>query len=250
MKRLPRSSLDSGSRAIAEGREADDLSQGLVLLAKCGVESHADILALVRRRRAPRLARATGCRVLGRLGGKGVREALIQQVQSDSSSLVYWEAAKALALLGDRRAIGPLGKLVNARVKPDRRAAAAYALGMMGERSATKSLMRTVRSVNTPAPVRAYVVEALGLLDAVESRELITDLLTHDRSPQVRAAAAYALGRVGNRESLATLRRAAEADSAIVAHLGAISAIAQASTRNVLRRLSRRNPRRGRVRKK
>ena len=220
---------------------ANDLPDDLARLAGYGVQSREDVMRLVNGRPAPRTARAIACRILGRLGGRGALEALLRQLRKASEPIVYWEAAKAIGLLGDREAIDPLGRLVNSRVEPRRRAAAAYALGMMGKRLAGKSLLEAIKMQTTPAVVRAYAVEALGVLEASGARETITALLQEDRSPRVRAAAAYALGRIGTRSTLNVLARAAKQDSAVVPYLGNVSTIAQASIREIRRNGSRRH---------
>jgi HEAT repeat protein len=235
MTRQRRTSTDKKNKGIVRGPSGADLSGDLARLSDYGVRSRADMMALVRRPQAPRIARATGCRVLARLGGSGAREVLIQQLRSAQDSVVYWEAAKGIALLGDRKAVEPLGKLVNGRLEGRRRAAAAYALGMMGERAATRPLLKAINTPTTPPLVRAYAVEALGVLEATEAREAITALLEKDRSPRVRAAAAYALGRVGTRDTLSVLKRTVERDSAVVPYVGKISGIARASIRHIRR---------------
>lgn len=226
-------SADKKSVGIVGGPSDADLSEDLARLSDYGVRSRADVVALVRRPLAPRIARATGCRVLARFGGSGAREVLIQQLRSAEDSVVYWEAAKGIALLGDRKAAEPLGKLVNGRFEGRRRAAAAYALGMIGTRAATKPLLKAIYTPTTPALVRAYAVEALGVLEATGAREAITALLEKDRSPRVRAAAAYALGRIGTQDTLNVLTRAAERDSAVVPYVGKVSEIARASIRHI-----------------
>lgn len=230
-----RTSADKKNGGLVRGPRGADSSEDLARLTDYGVRSRADVMALVRRRRAPRIARATGCRVLARLGGSGAREVLTQQLRSAPDSVVYWEAAKGIALLGDRKAVEPLGKLVNGRAEDRRRAAAAYALGMMGERAATKPLLKAIYTPTTPPLVRAYAVEALGVLGAAGAREAITALLEKDRSPRVRAAAAYALGRIGTRDTLNVLKRAAARDSAVVPYVGKVSGIARASIRHIRR---------------
>lgn len=181
--------------------------------------------------------------MLARVGGLGVRELLLQQLRSAPRSVIYWEAAKGLGLLGDTRAIGALGRMVNGPSTPWRRAAAAYALGMMSGRVATKPLLRAIQVPGTPALVRSYVVEALGVLEATVARDVISALVEKDRSPCVRGAAAYAPGRIGNRHTLKVLKRVADRESARAPYLGPISAIARASMRQIHGNMKRRRAR-------
>ena len=105
-------------------------------------------------------------------------------------------AAKALAWLGDRRAVAPLAKaLVEAPAEAD-----------YGYSGTFKD-----EEYNDPAPRwREGVIRALGLLGAHEHTGLIARILNDERSVlEIRRAAAEALADLGNPEALGALRAAA-----------------------------------------
>ncbi len=105
-------------------------------------------------------------------------------------------AAKTLAWLGDRRAIGPIAKLLT-----EAKAEAAY-----GYNGTFKN-----EEYNDPAPRwREALIRALGLLGADEQTGLIARILDDECSVlDVRHAAAEALADLGNKQALAALRKAA-----------------------------------------
>jgi len=105
-------------------------------------------------------------------------------------------AAKALAWLGDERAIEPIaGRLAEAKAEAD--------YGYCGQFK--------LDEYNDPAPRwREGLVRALGLLGAHEHTDLILRILDDQRSVlEVRHAAAEALADLGNEKALAALRKTA-----------------------------------------
>lgn len=114
----------------------------------------------------------------------------------DSEHWVRLNAAKALGLLGDRRAVEPLARLL-AEAKPE--ADFGYSGTFKDE------------EYNDPAPRwREGLIRALGLLGAVEHTALITRILNDERSVlEVRRAAAEALVDLGGTEAIGALQRAA-----------------------------------------
>jgi len=111
---------------------------------------------------------------------------------------VRLNAAKALAWLGDRRAIEPLARLL----------IAAKAEADYGYSGRFKD-----EEYNDPAPRwREGLIRALGLLAAEEHTELIVQILNDERSVvDIRRAAADALVDLGNPQAIAALREAAVA---------------------------------------
>ncbi len=109
---------------------------------------------------------------------------------------VRLNAAKALGWLGDRRAVGPLAKIL-AEAKPE----ADY--GYDGRFK--------FEEYRDPAPRwREGLIRAIGQLGAHEHTELIVRILNDERSVlEVRHAAAEALADLGNEKALAALGTAA-----------------------------------------
>jgi len=110
---------------------------------------------------------------------------------------VRLNAAKALAWLGDTRAVEPIVKLLaNAKAEAD--------FGYCGKFKFDE--------YNDPAPRwREGLIRALGLLEAHEHTDLIATILNDQRSTlEIRHAAAEALADLGNEEAIAALSEAAE----------------------------------------
>ncbi|MCP4787529.1 MAG: hypothetical protein GY878_28705 [Fuerstiella sp.] len=105
-------------------------------------------------------------------------------------------AAKALAWLGDRRAIEPIATALSE----------AKAEAEFGYNGTFKNA-----EYDDPAPRwREALIRALGLLEAHEQTNLIIDILNDERSVlEVRHAASQALADLGNETALAALRKAA-----------------------------------------
>lgn len=114
----------------------------------------------------------------------------------DKEHWVRLNAAKALAWLGDARAVKPLAGLL-AEAKPE--ADFGYSGTFKDE------------EYNDPAPRwREGLVRALGLLGAAEHTALIARIMNDERSVlEVRRAAAEALADLGQTEAMAALKRAA-----------------------------------------
>lgn len=109
-------------------------------------------------------------------------------------------AAKALALIGDRRAIRPLAERLRAA-----KAEADYGYNLVFKHE----------EYDDPAPRwREALIRALGILQATEQTELLIGILNDERSVlEIRRAAADALADLGNPGAVAALRLAAEQHS-------------------------------------
>jgi HEAT repeat protein len=127
----------------------------------------------------------------------------------DSVVAVRLEVVRALDHIGDARAVLPLvSKLQDGDA--DLRAAAARALGALGDHQAIPTLMLALQD---PADnVRVEALHALGALRAEAAVSAIAALLSvaepsapEAGSPQTRAAALGALGRIGTAQALRLL---------------------------------------------
>jgi len=192
--------------------------------------------------------RAAVAEALGRLGDKRAFEALLAAAEGKLAApddsprrarVLRAVAAEALGRLGDERAIEPLTRLLADPEAPPEvrlgaarglgtakppaappallsaladafeevRAAAAEAIGHIGDRNVTGELMRLLGA--EPARGRAGAALALGQLQVPEAVDALADRLRGDPSVLVRRAAAEALGRLGGPSALAALREAA-----------------------------------------
>jgi HEAT repeat protein len=106
--------------------------------------------------------------------------------------ILIWEGAIAMAMLALPSAGGVLSAALLSSRSKERRTAAAYALGLLGEAKSIPPLTRRLQSRGVSPRELAHVIEALGLLKAQSVMALLAPLLKH-RSPAVRVATQYAV---------------------------------------------------------
>ncbi|MDF2695218.1 MAG: repeat protein [Labilithrix sp.] len=114
------------------------------------------------------------------------------------------QVARALARLGDSRAVVPLVGKVQDSV-PDVRQAVVRALGDLGDARATQALLLALRD-NAPE-VKVEALSALGRLRAPDAVDAIAPLAL-ERNPAVRQASLVALGRIGTPAAVRALVKA------------------------------------------
>jgi tetratricopeptide (TPR) repeat protein len=163
-------------------------------------------------------------------------------------------AVALLGALGNSNAAGPLLALAESDAEPGLRARAVMAFGGVAGRSqghatrlaalaggsearlrdlatwalartATRAdvgLLRTLVGHGDPA-VRAFAALGLGVANAGDARESLEALLARDASLDVKAAAAWALGRLGRAESIPPLVSALDTGSVHVALAAAVA---------------------------
>jgi HEAT repeat protein len=107
---------------------------------------------------------------------------------------------------------------------PKIRAAAVQSLGRLGRAASLPDLIQALKDVD--AWVRYYAVRALGSLRSPESIDPLAAALREDQAPQVRIAAAEALGSVGGRRVVSILAPFVEARDRDIAR-GALVALGQ-----------------------
>lgn len=114
---------------------------------------------------------------------------------SQSGQVTLYTTALTLEMLDDRRAVGPLIEALLEDGNPDRRHAAARALGWISRpgRRAARALARCLADVTQPEPAREEAAESLAYAG---TRETIPALISAlgDREVRVRFWAVFALG--------------------------------------------------------
>src|SRR5262249_3610449 len=138
---------------------------------------------------------------------------------------VMWEAAKALQILGSKRALRPLVQALEGAPEAARRSAAAYALGGADDARAIEPLLRTLGNRADAPGVRGHAAEALSSLwryvdglPAPLSRALVDTLIEGLRDPSVEARfwCCFAFIAVKAPEALPELERLAATDHAVL----------------------------------
>ncbi len=116
-------------------------------------------------------------------------------------------------------------------------AAAAHALGEIGDARAVESLLAVIQERETSYAVQLSAADALGQIGNVRAVQPLIAMLEDEKTPNLRAAVARALGQIGDARAVDSLRTAlmGEADSgtrrAIVEALERIASPADNETR-------------------
>ena len=111
-------------------------------------------------------------------------------------------AARALGVIGDRRAVAPLADLLARDSFPEVRNEAATSLGRLGGPEATDGLTKAI--ADSDPYVRKAVVSALGKVGGPEAAARLIETMD-DSDSGVRCYVAEALGRVGGPKAAARL---------------------------------------------
>jgi HEAT repeat protein len=169
------------------------------------------------------IIRATSARAVLSLG-PGEASTLILPLLRDRDEFVRREAAYALGLTRSPIGLGALAAAVEADKKPSVRAAAAVALGQLGDAGAVPALVGSLsrraqgsglfnrlrrRKVEEDEFVRRAAANSIGLIASREAVPVLIETLSSARTPgDVRREAARALGLIGDASAIPTLRAA------------------------------------------
>jgi hypothetical protein len=228
-KRLRQIIPDSATKVLQRNAKAD------VELLLQEVHSMRALIDLAQNSRAKANLGSAACWALGQLQspqGVPVLLSIVERARSEIS----WEAAKSLVVLLRKGSKGTR-KIKQALLRgrsPHNRAAAAYVLGLTGNKSTIPLLVKILESSDTP-DVRSHVAEALGNIGDVDSSDSLIPALS-DPSPEVRFSAAYALGELGDERAIAPLKRLASAESTPSSNSDSVKAQASKSIRRIRRR--------------
>ena len=245
-------------RRAAATSDAEELGEVTVALARLAPDSSGPLSLRLAADPDPRLraaaARAlalskppTGAETLARLvkdGDTAVRRAAIEALATMGSSGLAPLAAALVARRGDdeeasatARALGATGDpgalpLLASMLSGEQAPAAAAAIGRLGVAAGSSILLAALEKGQ--ASGRVEVIEALGLLGSPDAGGAVARELTSDR-PEVRSAAARALGRLRH-EGSATQLEALRADYYVDVRRAAVEALARLPTRTPPRR--------------
>lgn len=171
--------------------------------------------------------RAVVCWILGQLGKKRAAPALIAALDSSATQVVQ-EAAKSLGLIRSKKALQPLIAVLQRSENPDQQEAAAYGLGILGDKRVIGTLVRTLENPEVSPQVRGYCAEALvNLGDPTASFTLLATL--DDPAVEVRFWSVYALGELKEQRAIPKLEHLAKTDQAELPGWGTVSAEAAES---------------------
>jgi HEAT repeat protein len=151
----------------------------------------------------PSMQRIAAARILATIEAEGLDAALLRLLRIPAS-YVYPEVAGALGLRRMAAAVPVLIRCLGPPSQTSLRAAAARALGRIGDRAALVPLSRLL--LDPDVPIRAAAAEALGRLGGAEAVEPLA-AACRDHDPVVRRAAIRALATVGGQAAADALCR-------------------------------------------
>lgn len=122
-----------------------------------------------------------------------------------------WEAAKRLSSAETETNLSLLSLLTTGK-KPDTRAAAAYVLGLSRNGAARCSLENVLSNRDEDPAVRGHAAEALGYIQNRDSVNVLIQNLS-EKNAGVKYWCIFALGQIGDPESIPMLRREAESSN-------------------------------------
>ncbi len=171
--------------------------------------------------------RAVVCWILGQLGKKRAAPALIAALDSPATNVVQ-EAARSLGLIRSKKALQPLIAVLQRSENPDQQETAAYGLGILGDRQAVGTLVRTLENPEVSPRVRGCCAEALANLGEATATCTLLGMLD-DPAVEVRFWSVYALGELKEQRAIPKLEHLAKTDQAELSGWGRVSAEAAQS---------------------
>jgi len=165
------------------------------------------------------IVRVTAAHAITSLPGSEAVPLLVPQLK-DKSEFVRREMASALGETRSRSAVQPLTEVLASDKEVSVRTAAAVALGEIGDEAAVPALARTISGVSPAKKSKKreddFVVrsaaQSLGKIRSRAGVEVLLAALTDEtNSPDVRRAAAEALGLIGDPSATTALQKSVSA---------------------------------------
>ncbi|MBN1916735.1 MAG: HEAT repeat domain-containing protein [Verrucomicrobia bacterium] len=143
--------------------------------------------------------RAACAKVLGRLEVKAASDVLMWAL-NDREAAVRREAAIALGVLKERRAVEPLGVLWRKEPDAENRVAVIQALGVIADRRAGAILAEAL-IMDPDERIRSKAAEVISAMEDGRAWKQLIQALS-DKSPGVRIQAAHALGALEDKRAV------------------------------------------------
>jgi HEAT repeat protein len=122
------------------------------------------------------------------------------------SGIAVWEAAKALIKEEDAAVVPELLETMTIGKDPEKRTAAAWALGCLRAPAALEPLIRILEDNAEPPPLRDQAAESLGYIRDPKARPALIKNLNTD-SADVVFSCVFALRTVGTRDDIPDLKK-------------------------------------------
>lgn len=164
----------------------------VALVWRHGIRSSGDLPGAATDNRQPTEVRAAAIRLIAMFKLRRAGSIVEDIFRRSADPLLIWESAMGVALLRRRGAKNLFARALSSAQSIERRTAAAYALGLLGDPKGIRPLIERLQVSRVASRELAHIIEALGLLKAQSAMSLLIPLVQH-RSPEVRAAAQYAV---------------------------------------------------------
>ncbi len=159
------------------------------------------------------------------------RKSVVSQLGGRSRSLAN-EAAHEIFADPDQALVQPVIAILKQGRRVFNRGEAAYALGVLQGDKRTLALERTLNDKDENIRVRSFAAESLVLGHREETHSVLLRNL-QGPSKEIRFWCAYALGEIGEKKALSTLKWLAEKDHRVVKGWWAVSKEAQDAIRAI-----------------
>ena len=210
--RLP-SCLDSNLK--------EEYEKTVQLILSAGIQSRRQLIAVLADPQMNFALVEAVCWVMARLNNtRGFRIALMRILKSEQPS-VRTSAVLALGHLSAKRSVLPLLDLATKDQNLDVRKLAIHALGEIGDKRATRTLIRILMSENEDISVRGEAAEALGYLQDSNAFDPLVTVLNADEA-EVRFWAAFALAWLADIRAIPFLKRQAVIETAEISRWGSV----------------------------
>lgn len=154
-----------------------------------------------------RNARDCAAKGLGRMAVSKATERLVEHFLADEDTEVRWNSGVALGKIGNEEAMDCLSKAVESK-STNMRWIAAFALAHAGDQRGVSVLIEAAR--HDDSDIRSKAASALGQIPSDMVRKLLIKLLLFDNATGVRATAARALAQMGGKTTQKALISALE----------------------------------------
>ena len=175
-------------------------------MERLGLTTEKELLSLLSAVTEEADRRALACSLLGaRRTRKAVHDLLRVGVEANDG-LLEWEAFAAVGAIGSKQATRTLIRLLRSDCPARKRRAVAFALGRLVDKTASGALLKALKETGEDEKVRGFAAEALGMLKPTKSIEEALINATGDASTEVRYSSLCAISALGIKSAAPAVR--------------------------------------------
>ena len=183
-------------------------------MAALGVHTSSELAAICADAKRPLQHRLQSCLILGQLRAREALPELLKIAAGEDDKL-SWQALVAIGAIGSRRATRSILRLLRSTKSPIARHGMVMALTQLADERARAALTRIAGDSREKPNVRGLAAEALGLLRRKKRTSWFLIQALQDPSPEVRFGSLCAIGAINERRALPFVRELLN-DAAVV----------------------------------